>query len=225
MDELKDILPSRLSEVFEGETQQVTADKLTTQQGTVSKWLSGQAIPPTDTLLYISKKYRVSIDWLLGLSDEKEIDGVVIEKLTYEQIARIIDRLLEIGSIEIPDLEQFNDGGTDDEFDDERKPNYDSDYIKVNDRALSFILRRRLAFYNVDEESLEYWMESVVKKFKGVKMLNYRGKAQEALDSQSWSAFKAGDWASMLNELGTMTESDMQKMIDKAKEGKEDGKQ
>lgn len=224
MDELRDILSCRLSEVFEGETQQVTADKLATQQGTVSKWLNGQAIPPTETLLYISKMYRVSTDWLLGLSDEKEIDGVVMEKLTYEQIARVIDRLLEMGSIEIPDLEQFNGSSESDEFDGERKPNYDSDYIKVNDRALSFILRRRQAFYDIDEEYLEDWMEKVVKKFKGVKLLDYKGKAQEALDSQSWSAFKAGDWATVLKELGTMTQEEMQDMINRAKGGNEDGR-
>ena len=69
MAELKDILPERLAEVFSGEIQQITAEKLNVVQSSVSKWLRGEAVPPTETLLYIAKKYRVSADWLLGLSN------------------------------------------------------------------------------------------------------------------------------------------------------------
>ena len=79
----KELLKARLAETFENDTQEVVARKLMTTQGNVSKWLNGQ-IPTTDNLLSISKAYKVSVDWLLGISDEKEIDGGVLEKLTYE---------------------------------------------------------------------------------------------------------------------------------------------
>ena len=62
MDEFKDILSSRLAEIFEGETQQSIADRLYTGQGTVSKWLNGESIPPTSTLFLIAKTYKVSVD-------------------------------------------------------------------------------------------------------------------------------------------------------------------
>lgn len=60
MDDLRKILPARLSELFKGETQESVARKLNTQQGNVSKWVNGTNIPPTETLLFISKAYKVS---------------------------------------------------------------------------------------------------------------------------------------------------------------------
>lgn len=222
MAELKDILPERLAEVFSGEIQQITAEKLNVVQSSVSKWLRGEAVPPTETLLYIAKKYRVSADWLLGLSNEKEVDSVSIQNLTYEQIALILHRLIELGSIEIPDLNRF-DPVPDDEGEEEREPNYDSDYIKVNDRALSFILRRRWKLYNIGEEYMEAWIDSDVKRFNGVRLLKYNIKTQSALDAQSWSAFKAGDWASLLNEMGEMSPEQIEAMANKKKDGEGNG--
>ena len=90
MNSLKDITKLRLSETFHGDTQEVIAKKLNTTQGNVSKWVNGQQIPTPEMLHDISKIYKVSVDWLLGISDEREIDGIALEKLTYEQVARII---------------------------------------------------------------------------------------------------------------------------------------
>lgn len=223
MAELREILPQRLAELFNGETQQVTASKLNTTQGTVSKWLGGDAIPPTETLLHIAKKYRVSVDWLLGLSAEKEVDAVSIQKLTYEQISLVFHRLIELGNIEIPDLNQFEPVLDDPDGEDDREPNYDSDYIKVNDRAISFILRRRQKLFDIGEEYMDAWVDSVVRQFNGVRLLKYNERTQAALDAQSWSAFKAGDWASLLNEMGDMTPEQIEAMANKKKDGEENG--
>ena len=222
MDEFKDILSSRLAEIFEGETQQSIADRLFTGQSNVSKWLSGESVPPTNTLFLIAKTYKVSVDWLLGISDEKEVDSVSIEKLTYEQVARMLDRLMKYGCIEIPDLQTLRPIA-EDEYDEERPPEFDSDYIKINDRALSFMFRRRMKLMDVDEEYWEMWIDNEVKRFNGVRLLNYMGKAAEALDQYSWSAFKAGDWASLLTDLGSKTEKELEALIKKNKEGKKNG--
>lgn len=82
MDNLKDIMRQRLSETFHGETQEATAIKLNTTQSNVSKWVNSRQYPSPETLRDISRIYHVSVDWLLGISDQKEIDGVVLEKLT-----------------------------------------------------------------------------------------------------------------------------------------------
>lgn len=221
MDEFKEILSSRLAEIFEGETQQAIAERLYTGQSNVSKWLNGESTPPTNTLFQIAKTYRVSVDWLLGLSDEKEVDSVSIEKLTYEQIAKMINRLMEYGCIEIPDLSRFRPPA-EDEYEEDKTPEYDSDYIKINDRALSFMFRRRMKLLDVDEDYLEMWIDNEVKRFNGVRLLNYMGKASQVLDQYSWSAFKAGDWAALLRELGGKTEEELDKLI-KNREGKENG--
>ena len=91
MADLNEIMKERLTKTFAGETQEVTARRLSTTQGNVSKWKSGSQVPTPDMLLTISKAYKVSVDWLMGVSNEPEIDGLVLEKLTYEQIAKVFD--------------------------------------------------------------------------------------------------------------------------------------
>ena len=73
MDETREIMKARLQETFRNDTQETVARKLITSQSNVSKWLNGQ-MTTTDNLISISKAYKVSVDWLLGISDEKEID-------------------------------------------------------------------------------------------------------------------------------------------------------
>ena len=94
MDDLKDIIKVRLAELFEKETQEITAGRLQTTQSNISKWLSGAQLITTDNLYRIAKTYNVSIDWLLGISDVRDINGLNINNLTYEQVARIMDKLI-----------------------------------------------------------------------------------------------------------------------------------
>ena len=107
MPELKEQVSRHLTEVFQGETQETTARKLNTTQGNVSKWVSGSQVPTSDMLCEISKAYKVSVDWILGISSQKEIDGVVLEKLTYEQITRIVDALIQNNNFSIPNLAEL----------------------------------------------------------------------------------------------------------------------
>lgn len=144
MTELKRQVSRQLGEVFRGETQETTARKLNTTQGNVSKWVSGSQIPTTDMLYEIAKAYKVSVDWILGISPQKEIDGVVLEKLTYEQITRIVDALILNNNFSIPNLAELAPNEVEYEENENGEsvpippvPQYDSDYIKVNDRLLS----------------------------------------------------------------------------------------
>ena len=220
-----DLLKSRLSETFKGDTQDVVARKLNTSQGNVSKWVSGQQVPTTENLLLISEAYGVSIDWLLGISDEKEIDGVALDKLSYEQVARVIDRLFELGSIEMPDLNEMSkeffdfDFGDEDEYDfgdedeapkeqtpPQREPRIDSDYIKIKDRVLSHILRRRLKIYEIGEDMKDVWKTKSLPLYKGRKLLNYSDDMEIAIDSKRWTTFVDADWVSLIKELGHLSE-------------------
>ena len=69
MIDIRSVLPERLKELFAGETQDSIGQKFGAGQGTVSKWLSGETIVPTEILLLIAEAYKVSVDWLLGLSE------------------------------------------------------------------------------------------------------------------------------------------------------------
>lgn len=53
-------------------TQQVAADFLDIQQGTLSKYENGQLEPDVNTICRIARFYGVSTDWLFGLDGEKE---------------------------------------------------------------------------------------------------------------------------------------------------------
>lgn len=219
----------RLKEIFGTETQNQTADKLNTSQSNVNKWVNGTGFPTAETLFFIAKVYKVSIDWLLGLSESREIDGMDPSLLTYEHAVLMLDELMKNGNIEVPNLRQVNKYNKEKEDEDEDNdendlnPVYDSDYIKINDLALSFILRRRMKYYDIDEADLDYWVDRVVNQFKGLRILNYKGNAPEAIKTVSWAVFKQGDWAELVNQLNNMTEDEMMAMIEEEKEGKEDG--
>lgn len=222
VDEMKKILSARLREVFNREPQELTARKLNTTQGNISKWIRGEQMPTSDRLYEIAKAYNVSIDWLLGLSPQKEIDGVVLEKLTYEQITRIIDYLLTHRNVEIPNLAKINAPETEYEEDEngnlvaiEPEPIFDSDYLKITDRALSYLVRRR---YRVElAEMLDEWKENKLPSFIGLTLLDYNGTVEEAFDAHKWSGFKEGDWAELIAKLTGKTMEELQEIIEKEK--------
>ena len=83
--------------------------------------------------------------------------------------------MFALGIIEIPDLEKikredssindysFNDAEDAEESEDGDEentayvPRYDSDYMKINDRVLSYVLRRRVKIYEIGEDMVEFW--------------------------------------------------------------------
>lgn len=229
MDNIKDILPGRLREAFGNDTQEVVARKLVTQQGTVSKWISGTVVPPTDVLLLISEAYKVSVDWLLGISDQREIDGVVLDKLTYEQIVKTLDWLFAKGTICLPDLnaieqrEPITPEYSEAEGDAEEKaavlpPRYDSDYILINDRAISFMLRRRLKFMEIGEDAYGFWKDNIG-HYAGIRLLDYNHDMQAAIDTKAWASFtKDGDWIDVLREMSGLSQAELAEYVQRNKE-------
>lgn len=232
MTELKRQVSRHLAEIFHGDTQEITARKLNTTQGNVSKWVSGSQVPTTDMLYEIAKAYQVSVDWILGISPQKEIDGIVLEKLTYEQITRIVDALIQNKNFSVPNLAElapneveFEEDENGDSVPTTPEPQYDSDYIKVNDRLLSYLLRRRYKIQLTGEDMLEMWKENKLPNFMGLKLLNYNGSVEETIDTRSWSSFGDAEWVELINELSTLTEAELQEIIRKSKEkdGTNDG--
>ena len=201
MDDFRETIRARLQETFKNDTQETIARKLNTTQGNVSKWLNGQ-IPTTDNLLHISKMYKVSVDWLLGISNEKQIDGVALEKLTYEDIALIIDRLLELGVVQIPDLNMIGGGSVGEE-------RIDTDYIKINDRTLSFILRRRHKIYEVGPDMVDFWKQSSLPRFSGLRLLRYTQEIDKLMGSKDWVNFTDGDWVALVRDIEKMSDEEI----------------
>ena len=149
MDDLKDIIKVRLAELFEKETQELTAGRLQSTQSNISKWLNGTQLITTDNLYRIAKTYNVSIDWLLGISDVRDINGLNINNLTYEQVARIMDKLIINDNMKILNHKEAVRPDSVDDYGEietsgikiEIRPDDNSDYIKIKDRLLSYMLR------------------------------------------------------------------------------------
>lgn len=242
-DKEKKIIGERLSELFMGETQEQVARKLNTTQGNISKWINGQYVPPTETIYVISKRYGVSVDWILGVSNKKEIDGILYEELNYEQAFRMLDRLLTYKNLVLADLTEIHDEierkhegehgffrtkELDEEYEDEEnelyKPEYSSDYIKISDRLLSFLMRKRRQTEEIDPDLMEMWKDSKIPIFKGLKVMDNTGNMEAALDAKGWTMFVEGDWISNVAELQKMTEAERAKWIEELKIREKKGK-
>lgn len=233
-DEEKKVMGSRLTELFDKETQIETAKKLHTTQSNVSKWINGQSVPPTEIIYDISQCYRVSVDWILGLSDKKDVNEIIYEQMNYEQVFRMIDRLFVYRNLSLANLTEIHDDmerkhriewkevDEEGERDEEpHKPEYDSDYIKINDRLLSYLFRKRMQTEAIDEDIMVLWRENKLPGFKELRVMDNTGNMGAALDAMNWPQFNnEGDWISNVSELEKMTEEERYDKIEKIREGK-----
>lgn len=67
-------------------TQEELAEKLNVDKVQISRWENGHKIPRGERLVEIAQVLGVSVDYLLGVSDEPTI-RVRIENLTIEEIS------------------------------------------------------------------------------------------------------------------------------------------
>ena len=99
-DKSVDITRERIRELMGNDTQEVFGNKIKMSQAGVSKMLKGTTPPSASNLLEIAKTYHVSVDWLLGLSDQKEYtSNLDVSNLTYSDVLAVIDKLYENGRI------------------------------------------------------------------------------------------------------------------------------
>lgn len=79
------IFSKRLSELMKERhiTQDALATALGVKRQTVSLYKSGQSMPDAEQLKNIAKFFDVSSDWLLGLSEAKELSGELSQVCNY----------------------------------------------------------------------------------------------------------------------------------------------
>lgn len=90
--EQTEIFLKRFKELYDGEKQEILAKELGISQPTLSNWKNSGALkslPNADNLISIAKHSNVSVDWLIGLSEHRNIDdcGNVLEKNNNEDSA------------------------------------------------------------------------------------------------------------------------------------------
>lgn len=227
IENLNSIVGQRLSEVFMSEKQETTANRLNVEQGTVSKWKTGRQIPNPETLVMIADMYDVSLDWILGLSDVKERNSLSSDRISYAQVISVLDRLFNLANIEVLN---FHEVAKDKNLslgyisENEESLKNDTDYIKINDRVLSYLLRRRKVIYDFDDSMAQDWVDKIINIFKDQVTLDYRRDAEKVIKTKPLSTFKDGDWGGLVEEINNMSDSQMEEYI-KSKTDEKDGKE
>ena len=100
----EDITLKRIKQLKGTDSQDAFAKKIKTTQSNVSKLLRGSP-PSAATLKALAETYHVSVDWLLGLSDEMEIANkahfhdLTADTLTYGDVMAVLEVLYEYLSI------------------------------------------------------------------------------------------------------------------------------
>lgn len=148
-----ELLRDRMREAFGTDSQEIIGQKLNMSQGNVSKMLSGVQQPALETIYHIAKKYDVSVDWLLGLSQVKTT-GAKNQELSYVSMAKIISLLLQCDTVDINANNAPNDTR-----------------VMFMDPLLSHLLDKCKRLYEADPELLQDWLEKKLPLFAGLSFL------------------------------------------------------
>lgn len=145
------VIKKRLKEAVNGDVQDMIAEKLHVSQSTVSKILSGSQQPTTEVLFNISETYGVSIDWLLGRSDIKQIETAA--ELSYAEAIQDILELSKKGAVEFID---FKNG---------KGSNVKA--LVVKDPLMLRLLTTGTNLQKADDISCESWIQDRLGLFRG----------------------------------------------------------
>lgn len=147
------IIKKRLREAFGDDVQETVASKLNMSQPNVSKLLSGNQMPTAEVLKSVSDAYGVSVDWLLGLSDEKRLHKNA-NTPTYEDAVNMILDLEAYGVIRA----KTENGST---------ISYD-----ICDPILYRLLQKGKKLKSTDQSFYQTWRGSRLSKFDGKEVLS-----------------------------------------------------
>ena len=145
------IIRRRLKETFGGESQEFTAGRLNVVQGTISKLLTGSQTLTLEMAYNIALEYGVSVDWLLGLSDEKHVSKIA--ETDYATAARVLIDLQRFGAI-------FPLNETDD------------DSFQIYDYLLLHLYMKGAKLMKLDKNYYKDWVKTQLNMFSDKKILH-----------------------------------------------------
>lgn len=144
-------LKTRLKETFGKDSQETVAQKLNMTQGNVSKILSGSQIPALDTIYQIAEVYEVSIDWLLGRSEEKRL----INRSGHTTYATAVRTICD--SIDYRAMEMAEEKG--------------KLILTVIDPLINMLVKKSRTLSKTDREIFNSWEETKLSLFDDKKLL------------------------------------------------------
>jgi len=158
------VFAKRFKQIIGRETQTSIAEKIHSHQPNISKLLRNKldASLTVENLILISKQYNVSVDWLLGLSDEKKDIIKPDENMPYEFLLCIFANLYEHNAIQAS-VKKVHYGEFD-QYDD-----YDLEDIKISDPVLQRMIAEIINNRGTDISIFLQWLDKYWEMFKGIK--------------------------------------------------------
>lgn len=173
------VISERLRIAFGGESQEVIGSKLNMSQGNVSKLLSGLQLPALDTLYTISEKYGVSVDWILGLTEQKKIQSDNAAD-TYSVAAEAVANIVIKGAVT--------------ESKDKKL------YISISDPLLVKLINKSLVLSKADRDLYEDWKKTKLSMFDGKEILYSLSWKYDSVHFLASEAINESDWIEVLDE-------------------------
>ena len=168
-----DVIRARLKETFGAEQQEVTAGRLNVVQGTISKVLSGNQTLTLEMAYHIAKEYQVSVDWLLGLSEEKQNNKTA--ETSYASAARVLADLQNCGAIASP-------------------PNAENTFFTINDPLLLNLYSKGKKLLEVDREFYKDWITNKLNAFADKEVLYSLAWSDQGVRLMTGEASKDEHW-------------------------------
>ena len=184
----QELIRERLRSAFGSESQETIAGKLNMSQGNVSKLLSGSQLPALDTLCGIAEIYNVSVDWLLGLSEQMKIRPKN-ESESYALTTEVITNAIKRGG------EAIFDGNP-----------WDVVTIKIKDPLLKFLLNKSLVLSRTDNELCSDWKSSKLSEFDEWPLVYESTWREDPVCFLASEAKIESDWIQVLEEAKRLDE-------------------
>ena len=165
----------RIKELKGNDSQSAFAKKIHTTQSNVCKMLQGTP-PSAATLKSLSTEYHVSVDWLLGLSEKKEIGesvrshDITSSNITYADAMAVLEILYQKECLQVG----YEPSG----YDDGPNPGI----IWVRDKVLRYYLDSRLRYSDGSRNIYDIWLADALERYGKRKIFSWTDYVDTAFE-------------------------------------------
>lgn len=189
-----DVIKERLRETFGTASQTEVGRKLDMTQGNVSKLLAGQQ-PAVDTMYRIAEVYGVSVDWLLGLSENKNIPPKGAD-ISYSETVKVLHAMRLCGVADIQKKENQIIG------------------FSIKDPILKALLSKYDVLFTADVEIFKEWRKEKLSLFDDKQLLGRKAWDDDYVRFLSGEARGEADWLVVYKEAKKIQDEYMELMKD-----------
>lgn len=168
------IIRERLREAFGKDSQEIVGKKLNMTQGNVSKLLSGNQQPTLETIYQAAEVYSVSVDWILGMTDNKKIEKTKAAT-TYMSATRALSDMILYRALELTE----ENGKME---------------LSVADPLIKNLLHKSITLRNTDKELNLNWEENKLMLFSDCSLVTRDAWNDEGVSFLAAEAVTESNW-------------------------------